>query len=55
MSDQSFGFNELPRSPATNLVPDAKYRVTQFAYLSAIALATTGWMWLIVWVVMQSI
>jgi hypothetical protein len=30
-------------------------RVVKFVYLAAISLATIGWLWLIVWIVRQTI
>jgi hypothetical protein len=55
MSDQLFGFSESPPTRGTGMVPEPKYAMVHAIYLASIAVATIGWLWLIVWGVMQSI
>ena len=52
VSDQLFGL-EIPDKAYNDIVPKGKHGVVYVTYLSAIGLATIGWLWLIAWCMLQ--
>jgi hypothetical protein len=52
VSEQLFGL-EISDEAYTGMVPGGKREILCAAYLAAIGLAMTGWLWLIGWCVLQ--
>lgn len=54
MSDRLFGFDQSPHVPGTDTVSEPRQDVVlNVLYLSAIAVATLGWFWFIIWAATQ--
>ena len=54
VSDQLFDFR-VSGDAGTDIVPERKYGIMHAIYLSAIGVATIGWLWLIAWCALQLI
>ena len=54
MTDQSFSFQPL-NGTQESAAASPKHRLVNASYLLAIATATFGWLWLIVWCAMELI
>jgi hypothetical protein len=52
VSDQLFEFR-VPDDACTERVPEGKHGIVRAIYLAAIGVAMVGWVWLIVWCVLQ--
>jgi hypothetical protein len=54
VSDQLFDFR-VSCDAETAMIPERKYGIMHAVYLSAMGIATIGWLWLIAWCALQLI
>jgi hypothetical protein len=54
VSDQLFDFR-VSGDAGTDMVPERNYGIMHAIYLSAIGVATIGWLWFIAWCALQLI
>jgi hypothetical protein len=54
VSDQLFDF-KISGDAGTDMVPERKYGIMHAIYLSAVGVATIGWLWFIAWCALQLI